>query len=478
MSGNYQSRVFTFISKRTNQLKDTCAQGLRHLKVAVVWSGQILFYPLHLLAQTTKIFHPQLSSPSTQRSLLQPAPDLNIEQALDLVAGVGYPIALAERRTIIIKDPLSQELSQQISTATVSTLTIADRHLWNIEHGNTDPEDWELVNTARKSQRVATRKPTIRGLSSLLIDRHLVLVTTENEILDILTIDQQQDLRRRIGIDLAMSWANWHRNKLDRNRLSVAQISGNNQLLINDNSSPQLAIDTTTEGQSIDRDRNLVSPMDRLRQGWQRWFRKFTSDNNSQPIDEIQPKPPLQLSASSYSFTPQPPQISRFLDLPQLPPIIEEESIPDRSHQIQNSIAQLPPDWLRKWFNYYRDYFYIPSQSDGQIVKQSADFQLVPLKPPLAKMKIDRGSQQIRIEELLGKQERNHTADRDRGKLSKSIFKTIEYQPDWIEVESETVGYNQSLITKFLAWLDRIFFHIENWLIKIWQVITDRPARS
>jgi hypothetical protein len=491
MSGHYQSRVFTFISKRTNQLKNTCAQGLRHLKVAVVWSGQILLYPLHLLAQTTKIFHPQLSPPPTQRSLPQPDPDLNIEQALDLVAGVGYPtsqgsgyaIAIAERGTITVADPLSHRQLQQVSSIPEDDgLTIADRQLWNIEDGNTDTEDWELVNNARKSRRLATRKPTIRGLSSVLIDRHLVLVTTENEILDILTIAQQQDLRRRIGIDLAMNWASWHRNKLTPHQSSVAKITGTSQLLINNNSPTQLAIASTIEDTFIDRDRDLGSPLEQLRQGWQNWFQKFTS-NNSEPIDEIAPADRFQLSPSSYPFTPQPPQISRVFDLPQLPPIIEDESIPDRDPPIQNPLVKLQPDWLRKWLNYYRDYLYIPSQSDRQIVKQAAEFQLIPLTPFLAEMKIDRRSQQIGIDELLGKQDatiepKGYINDRAGGKLSKKVFNNIEHQPDWIEAESETIGYNRSPLAKFLAWLDRIFFHIENWLIKIWKAITNNPARN
>ena len=94
MPENYQSRVFTFVRKRTNQLKDTCTQGLRHLKVAVVWSGQILLYPIHLLAQTTKIFQSQLPSPP-QQSVLPPVAEIEIEAALELIVEAGYPIVLA-----------------------------------------------------------------------------------------------------------------------------------------------------------------------------------------------------------------------------------------------------------------------------------------------------------------------------------------------------------------------------------------------
>ena len=98
MSDPYQSRIFTFIGNQANQLKNTCAQGFRHLKVAVVWGGQILLYPFQLLAQTT-IFQPQIASPPSRSTLPQPTPDINIEQALDLIAATGYQIELAHRNT-------------------------------------------------------------------------------------------------------------------------------------------------------------------------------------------------------------------------------------------------------------------------------------------------------------------------------------------------------------------------------------------
>jgi hypothetical protein len=214
MSDPYQSRVFTFIGNQANQLKNTCAQGFRHLKVAVVWGGQILLYPFQLLAQTT-IFQPQIASPPSRSTLPQPTPDLNIEQALDLITASGHQIELANKTPLAIDD-----------------WSYIDENLWNTSHRNTAIKSQEISYTPRKSDRVTRSKPIIRGLSSLLVDRQLVLVTIDNELLDILTISQQQEIRCRIGIDLATTWQQWHNYNLSGDDAGN-KLLGKEQLLLN-----------------------------------------------------------------------------------------------------------------------------------------------------------------------------------------------------------------------------------------------------
>jgi hypothetical protein len=437
MSGTYQSRVFTFINKRTNRFKDTCAKGLRHIKMAVVWSGQILLYPLHLLAQTTKIFQPQLAPPPIQRSLPQPVSDINIEQALDLVAGAGYPITIAVHGSLTVDDR-----------------SIIDENLWNTTHFDTEIEDWELAYSPRSSHQFTRTKPIIRGLSSLLIDRQLVLVTTENEILDLLTLSQQQEIRRRIGCDLAATWDRWHTDKLSHSR-SRKQLSANRQLLRaqEDETSPLAS------------DRHVSSS--NLFERWNNWLQKIAPKSTSthSSIDRIEPKISPQLSPVNYSFTPQPPKIDRSWELPQLPPINENQSS-SQEHPVRDTMLKLQPDWLKQWLNYYRDYLYIPADSNGQIVHQPTEFQLIPIEPITVKIK----SKQIQKQQSL--------TEENAGKMSVKSVLDLESSQDWIEADSEIIGYSKSPIAKILAWLDRVILQIENWLIKIWGVITNKPAKD
>jgi hypothetical protein len=54
----------------------------------------------------------------------------------------------------------------------------------------------------------------------------------------------------------------------------------------------------------------------------------------------------------------------------------------------------------------------------------------------------------------------------------------LEYFQDWIETDSEEIGYSKSLISKFIAWLDRLMLRFENWVVKIWNAITNYPTQS
>jgi hypothetical protein len=462
MSGNYQSRVFTFIHKRTDRLKDTCAKGLRHLKVAVVWTGQILLYPIQLLAQAAKIFPPQLESPPTQRSLPQPAPDIDIEHALDLVVEAGYPIEIAE----------------QGGVATVDDWSVIDESVWNTGYGMTPTKSQDAIYHPHRSGRVRSKKPIIRGISSLLSDRQLVLVTIENELLDLLTISQQQEIRRRIGIDIAIGWLQWRASQLAASQYPT-QIAAHEQPLLNDETDDRwleiegkhLSAQSLLSHSEIDlQERELQPPT--LGDRWQDWLQNFIpiqSESSSNILESVR-----KLPATKYPFTPQPPRLNRFVDLPQLPSIVEAEPIPRHANLVRSSIGKLSPNWLTTWFNYYRDYLYIPSKTDSQIIHQPSEFKLVPIEPEPQKVRYTAITQQQ--DSSISSQ----ITDLDRGasKISKHVTRDIDFAPDWIEAESELIGYSRSPLVRFLAWLDRIFLAIENWLIKIWGIITNNPTRN
>jgi hypothetical protein len=453
----HKSRVFTFIGNRTNQLKNTCAKGLRQLKVVVVWSSQILLYPLQLLAQT-KIFQPQIPSPPPPPVLPQPIPDINIEQALDLVEVAGHPIQIVDKAEIAVDD-----------------WSYIDDSLWNTSYGNTAVKSQEIAYSPRAASQVTAPKPTIQGLSSLLSDRRIVLVTTANELLDILTLAQQQEIRRRIGIDLATTWYQWQHNTTQqfaaKNDLHLSQeFTGNRQLLL-------------TSQTIADQDRELRPEnfFDKLRH----WFgqsqdRSQTLDLPLQPevISSAEPQSPKQIAPSSYTFTPQPPKFDRYLDLPQLPPISEPDSPshldPGARFNPTNLIAKFQPNWLKQWWSYYREYIYIPTEAESVIVHQPAEeFQLIPIETIPSKIKAKQPDrvEQISPDRLLQQPQLEQTHSIARTTKSN---RQLEYHQDWIEAESEPIGYSQSAFARLLAWLDRLMLRLENWLIGIFTAITDR----
>jgi hypothetical protein len=499
MSGNYQSRVFTFLSKRTNRFKDTCAQGFRHIKVAVVWSGQALLYPFHLLAQTTKIFQPQITPPA-EKPILSPVSDINIEQALELVVDAGYPIVIAERGSLTTADSWEGSRRQPVATSSRSIVVSEDSS--NLGSYDPDTDDWEVASySPRRSQQVVVKKPVIQGLSSLLVDRQLVLITTENEILDILTNSQQQEIRRRIGSDLAIDWYRWSTGKivvggasLKENRHSSdslpetldERLAATKQLSLTDgHSQPQLAIASSE-------DRPNPNLFGRL----QDWFQNLTakpkesiiqpSNFTTEQLDRTESKLPLQIAPASYEFTPQPPSMQRFLDLPQLPPIHESESpiIQDRS--IQQTFIKLQPEWLKQWWSYYREYLSIPTTGfnefeSSQIIHQPAEFQLTKIEEHGENI-IEHVNPNNRSSSVSGTESskiayNENQSQQNSGKLDSKIFQNVEHNPDWIETEAERVGCVKSPITKLLEWIDLIFLRIESWLIRIWNTITNDRSK-
>lgn len=459
MSGKYQSRVFTFISKSTDRLKDTCAEGLRHIRVAVVWTGQILLYPLQLLAQKIGNFPPQLPPPPPQISLPHPASDIDIEQALDLVVAAGYSIEIAASSTITFDD-----------------WSIVDESIGNPAHELVANQSHAATDNSRTSSQVRATKPIVRGLSSLLSDRQLVLVTTENELLDLLTIPQQQEIRRRIGLDIAIAWHQWRADKMSATQ-STPQISSDRQVLLNGETDDRwLAIEGTNSldpallltGEVELRSQDTRSPT--LRDRFQNWWHNFAT---------VQPEPSpttsdiLKLPATKYPFTPQPPR-NRFIDLPQLPPILDPQHQSSPANLTLNNLGRFKPNWLKNWSNYYRDYLHIPAETELQIVHQPAEFKLEPIAPQ---------PQKIRYTELAQNQPVSlkaqvKTRQRNSSEISLQVERELEHFPDWIEADSELIGYSRSPLARLLAWLDRVMLAIENWSIEIWETIANNPGRS
>ncbi len=431
---NYQSRVFTFVNSRANRLKDACAKGLRHIKVAVVWSGQVLFYPIQLLLSATKLLQPQLPPPRQQATLPPPTAEIDIEQALVLVENVaGYPIELS-RSTVDLATNSTDLTQPQDSAATTSAqgeIVIRERI--------------KLAASNRSEGSVATTKPIVRGLSSLLSDRRLVLVTTTNELLDVLTIAQQQDIRRRIGFDLAISWQAWHSQRL------IAEDS------TSDFSSNQL---------SGDLDRLNLPSSDRATSPQRNLFNRLGSWFNRSPDRVSAAALPSQfLPSSQYAANWQSPLGSE-LNLPQLPPI----GAPSERANFTQSLTIQPSNWFQQLWRYYRDYLYIAAPTERAIVPQQPQpFELTPLEPQaVAPSPAELDTSRSTKAATKVKYQPTDVARKNR--------QHITHQPDWIEAVAEEIGYSRSPFATFLAWLDRLMLAIENWAIALWQKITSmRP---
>lgn len=192
-SGRYQSRFFNFVARRSRQFADKLDQTIRQMKVATVWGAQILLYPFYALFQTSRLVGRQL-----QTSVADHLPRLMGFKQGDQSGGipkVDRPVqkvleAIATWELPAITAPLALE-----HAALEGELAI-----WSAASDLAISASIPLAVGEQNGTPVATAKPAIaiQGVASLLETHSLVLVTTQNQILNVLTPAQQQQLHHRI----------------------------------------------------------------------------------------------------------------------------------------------------------------------------------------------------------------------------------------------------------------------------------------
>jgi len=176
--GRYRSRLFNFLFRQSRRLIDQTERTTRQAKVATVWGLQVLVYPVYLLFQSARLAGKQLQQflqgVSHPKEELIPLPaDTPIQRILETVESFSLPVELAVAAVESIPEQVN------LKTKVADSKTVLP---FEINHN---------------------RKQLIRALATLTENRHLVLVNSQNQILDILTIQQQEKLQKQIRLELA-----------------------------------------------------------------------------------------------------------------------------------------------------------------------------------------------------------------------------------------------------------------------------------
>ena len=167
-SGRYQSRLFNFVHQQSRRLTENLRSASRHLQVSASWGAQLLLYPVYLLFQSKR---------STGKQFYQ-----TVQQS--------WPQLQAD-------DTISQPQTPPTADTPIQRVLL----LVNV------PSE-EAVSTPKqgKTDSPNRNRPVVRGIATQLSSHTLVLVTAQNEILDILTSQQQQKLQERIIGEIADYW--------------------------------------------------------------------------------------------------------------------------------------------------------------------------------------------------------------------------------------------------------------------------------
>jgi hypothetical protein len=238
-SGRYQSKVLSFFSRQSRRWVDQSKVAVRtwsdrtlwNLRVVATWGTQILLYPVYAVFQATRMVGRQLQQVRQKFPLLQgskfggqkgrgageqgsgaivPTTDAPILWVLEAVADFALPVLDGGLPAIAALSPgddreanlvLSHagELSQ--TRLTESGLAGRSRRTSELSISAKGELTRDAVGGSVERQRVK-----VQGVASLLENRRLVLVTAQNQLLDILTSEQQSHLRQRIIWEVAGYW--------------------------------------------------------------------------------------------------------------------------------------------------------------------------------------------------------------------------------------------------------------------------------
>ncbi|MFN6486063.1 MULTISPECIES: hypothetical protein [unclassified Nostoc] len=217
-SGRYQSRLFNFVHQQSRRVTQQWEHTYRHLQVATKWGVGVLLYPVYLLFQSSESSGKTLHTKEPQTRLklqpndtdFQPETLPNVDSPIQHVLQAVYDLSSDEAastpaKTVVSFNPLTylgvfQSKSVDNSSTNNANLTQSSNITEN-RAGSLNPS--LLENTLQQ------HFPIVQGIATNLMNRNLVLVTTDNEILDILTPQQQAKLEDRIINEIAKYWKYW-----------------------------------------------------------------------------------------------------------------------------------------------------------------------------------------------------------------------------------------------------------------------------
>ncbi|MEG4012122.1 MULTISPECIES: hypothetical protein [unclassified Microcoleus] len=213
--GPYQSRILNFISKQSRQVADNCDRTWRQIKQTTLSGTQILLYPAYLLVQSSRMLtrqlresSPKVDLPELQKDVGDENPDLlpNWDEGETSESSIGKILHLAENllnpsqtAKTLASAPL---LINQTNSATEKPArgllpAINFFSAKTAKHQTTSALEHPLTKTQLDS------KPKVSAIATFIPARTLVLVGRENQVLDILTPQQQELLENRITWEVA-----------------------------------------------------------------------------------------------------------------------------------------------------------------------------------------------------------------------------------------------------------------------------------
>ncbi|MEH2084760.1 MAG: hypothetical protein V7K89_33750 [Nostoc sp.] len=226
-SGRYQSRLFNFVHQQSRRVTQQWEHTFRHLQVATKWGVEVLLYPVYLLFQSSESFGKTLHTKEPQTRLKLQPNDTDFQP--ETLPNADSPIqnVLEAVNYLSLDEPAStpkkaSEHFNPLALLGVFRLKFVENNSNLTQSSNVTANQAVSLNPSQLENALQQHLPIVRGIATNLMNRNLVLVTANNEILDILTPEQQAKLEDRIINEVANYWQSYLRDAAQR-RLIVAQ---------------------------------------------------------------------------------------------------------------------------------------------------------------------------------------------------------------------------------------------------------------
>ncbi|OUL20250.1 hypothetical protein BV378_30190 [Nostoc sp. RF31YmG] len=201
-SGRYQSRIFNFVHQQSRRLTEQLEHTIRYVQVATKWGVGVLLYPVYLLLQSTESSEKALYSKEPQTRLqLEAATPPDVDTAIENVLETVKNLPFAE----------TPATSSNSISASANPLAVLES-LWLKFIPRKPSNNSGLSQSLTISQHPAGNlnpspiHPMVQGIATHLEKRNLLLITADNEILDVLKPQEQAKLEGLIISEVANYW--------------------------------------------------------------------------------------------------------------------------------------------------------------------------------------------------------------------------------------------------------------------------------
>jgi hypothetical protein len=454
-SGRYQSRLFNFVHQRSRRLTENLSRAFRHLQVATSRVAPVVLYPLYLLFQSTRSAGKQMHQAVQQSWPKLQADDTDSQTQTPLTADTPIQRVLLLVDALPLEEAVSTPSPDKTEPINFLAFLFKERFKFFLNSPKSTSSLTHSSLDAERSFSPTHNRPVVRGIATQLSSRTLVLVTAQNEILDILTPQQQEKLQERIIGEVVDYWRYQRLAHsvpyqalafLDR---TVADLESNHLAPVS-----KVAITALSNGFALGkRSWEIVqSPA-------------IASDATNTHTFRIQA---LIWAAIDYFFGAKLPSAqlpSRHGSLPQ-----------------QEFSRQLPPQFVSSdvdpWLT-LTDLFGDPESS-----KDEPATQHMPESSTSQTMSQLGGKN--RFQKLLSQTKQvSGLVSEDvclvsAGEISNQPLRQstqIEPAPDWIETDATAMGYVKHPLEQLLEWLDRAMLWLEELLMRAFQWVRSCMAR-